>query len=174
MVPYGVGTLTAMPLMGRLSDWVEARRLVGGGALLALVAFAALFVGGAVLPPVALAFRSLLTGLGLGSIASPTVATMYRVLPETMISSGSTILFTLLQSGGAHGVALLGLLIGRESWAAAAGTLPFVVLGVRPVPFLRPAAVCRHCAVHKPRRCVDPPPSCGQRPKQGRSGFLRA
>lgn len=127
MVPYGVGTLTAMPLMGRLSDRVEARRLAGGGALLALVAFAALFVGGDVLPPVALAFLSLLTGLGLGSIASPTVATMYRVLPEAMISSGSTILFTVLQFGGALGVAVLVLLIGRESWTAAAGTWPFLV-----------------------------------------------
>jgi EmrB/QacA subfamily drug resistance transporter len=125
MVPYGIGTLTAMPVMGRLSDRMPARVIVISGAMLSLLAFSTLFFAGVALGIWVFVPLSFATGLGLGSIASPTVATLYRALPENLAPSASTVLFTVLQIGGAFGVALLVLLIGPESWTA--GTWPFLV-----------------------------------------------
>lgn len=127
MIPYGVGTLSAMPVMGYLSDRFPAQRIVRAGAVLSLLAFAALFLAGADLPVAGLALISLLVGFGLGAIASPTVSTMYRVLPPELTASASTILFVVLQLGGAFGVALLVLLIGHGGWGAEAGTFPFLL-----------------------------------------------
>lgn len=127
MIPYGVGTLSTMPLMGTLSDRVAAQRIVGSGAMLSFLAFTALFLYGSLLPIFGLAALSLLTGIGLGAIASPTVSTMYRVLPQALTASGSTILFIILQLGGAFGVALITLLIGHGAWTASIGTWPFLL-----------------------------------------------
>ena len=127
MIPYGIGTLSTMPMMGYLSDRLEAQRIVAAGAALSLLAFTTLFLAGSSLPLSGLAGLSLLTGVGLGAIASPTVATMYRVLTPELTSSGSTILFIILQLGGAFGVALIALLIGHGTWTAAVGTWPFLL-----------------------------------------------
>ncbi|MGO4713225.1 MFS transporter [Bradyrhizobium sp. 2TAF24] len=127
MIPYGVGTLATMPLMGHLSDRVATQRIVGSGAALSLLAFTALFLAGSTLSVAGLGVLSLVTGIGLGAIASPTVSAVYRVLPPALTASGSTILFIVLQLGGAFGVALLVLLIGHGAWTAAVGTWPFLL-----------------------------------------------
>ena len=135
MIPYGLGTLVAMPVAGRLSDRVDPRVLVWVGAALALSGFLALLTTGAATPAWVFAALSLTIGMGLGAIGSPTVSTLYRVLPPSLVASGSTILFIVNQLGGALGVAVLVLLIGDAGWTPAVGTTPFwlpvaAVLGI--------------------------------------------
>jgi EmrB/QacA subfamily drug resistance transporter len=125
MIPYGLGNLVVMPLAGWLSDRFDARRIVWAGASLTLLAFALLLTTGPTTPLTLFAGLSLAIGIGLGAIASPTVSSMYRALPPSLVNAGSTILFVVLQLGGALGVAVLVLLMGGTAWTAAIGTLPF-------------------------------------------------
>lgn len=125
MIPYGLGTLVAMPIAGRLSDKIDGRLLVWAGAAIALAGFLTLITTGAQTAPWVFAGLSLTIGIGLGSIGSPTVSTLYRVLPTGLVPSGSTILFVVNQLGGALGVAILVLLIGNAGWTPAVGTTPF-------------------------------------------------
>lgn len=125
MIPYGLGTLIAMPIAGRLSDRIDGRLLVWAGAAIALTGFLILLTTGAQTDLWVFAGLSLTIGVGLGSIGSPTVSTLYRVLPTALVPSGSTILFVVNQLGGALGVAILVLLIGRAGWTPAVGTTPF-------------------------------------------------
>ncbi len=125
MIPYGLGTLVAMPIAGRLSDRIDGRALVWTGAAIALAGFLGLLATGPDASIWQFAGLSLVIGLGLGSIGSPTVSTLYRVLPARLIPSGSTILFVVNQLGGALGVAILVLLIGNNGWTPTVGTTPF-------------------------------------------------
>ncbi|MHC9043203.1 DHA2 family efflux MFS transporter permease subunit [Microbacterium saperdae] len=125
MIPYGLGTLIAMPIAGRLSDRIDGRLLVWAGTVIALAGFLILLTTGRTTPLWVFAGLSLTIGIGLGSIGSPTVSTLYRVLPGALVPSGSTILFVVNQLGGALGVALLVLLIGNAGWTPSVGTTPF-------------------------------------------------
>lgn len=127
MIPYGLGNLVVMPLAGWLSDRLDARRIVWMGAGLTLLAFALLLTTGPATPLALFAGISLAIGIGLGAIASPTVSSMYRGLPPALVNAGSTILFVVLQLGGALGVAILVLLMGGATWTSAIGTMPFAV-----------------------------------------------
>lgn len=135
MIPYGLGTLIAMPVAGPLSDRVDGRVLVWAGAALALVGFLVLLTTGTATSVWVFAALSLTIGMGLGAIGSPTVSTLYRVLPVSLVASGSTILFIVNQLGGAIGVAVLVLLIGGAGWTPTVDTAPFwlpvaAVLGI--------------------------------------------
>ena len=125
MIPYGLGNLVVMPLAGWLSDRFDARRIVWAGAGLTLLAFGVLLTTGPTTPLALFAALSLAIGIGLGAIASPSVSSMYRALPPALVNAGSTILFVVLQLGGALGVAVLVLLMGGTAWTTAIGTMPF-------------------------------------------------
>lgn len=127
MIPYAIGTITSMPLMGYLVDRMQARLIVSSGGALAFAATTYLFLSGHDASIGALACVSLFSGFGLGSIASPTVATMYRRLPTELTGSASTILFSVVQLGGALGVAVLVILVGHHGWSSEAGSRPFAV-----------------------------------------------
>jgi EmrB/QacA subfamily drug resistance transporter len=127
MVPYGIGNLVAMPLTGRLSDRTDPRLLVAGGAAGTLVAFLLLLRTGPATPVAVFAALSLLIGLGLGAVGSPTVSSLYRVLPAALVPSGSSTLFIVNQLGGSLGVAVLTILVGGRSWTPAVGTTPLWV-----------------------------------------------
>ena len=127
MVPYGLGNLVAMPITGRLSDRVDARLLVTAGAAATLVAFLLLLRTGPDTPVATFAGLALLVGIGLGAVGSPTVSSLYRVLPPELVASGSSTLFIVNQLGGSLGVAMLTILVGGPSWTPAVGTAPLWV-----------------------------------------------
>lgn len=126
MLPYGLGTLAAMPLAGWLNDRFPARPIVLVGTGLATASFLVLLRTGTDLGMAGYALISLGIGLGLGSIGSPTVSSLYRALAPEKAPAGSTILFVALQIGGASGVALLAVLLNGGEWTAEVGTAPFI------------------------------------------------
>ncbi|QSB04936.1 DHA2 family efflux MFS transporter permease subunit [Natronoglycomyces albus] len=127
MIPYGIGNLIAMPLAGRLSDMIDVRHLVWSGTASTLLGLVALLVAGPQASTIALLGSSFLLGLGVGAIASPTAAELFRVLPARLVPSGSSTLFIANLLGGALGVSILTIMIGGHSWSAEVGTSPLWV-----------------------------------------------
>ncbi|MET7328697.1 DHA2 family efflux MFS transporter permease subunit [Nonomuraea sp. NPDC005650] len=111
MAPLGLGGAMAMPLAGRLSDRIGARGLAVGGALVAgLSAFAFTRIG-ADTPEVWPALAAFTIGLGSGCFSAPTMGSLYRALPPSMVAQGSSVLYMLNQLGAALGVAVVTLVL---------------------------------------------------------------
>lgn len=123
----GSGLLVSMTLAGRFSDDVGPRILVRSGAVVTAVTALLIAFGhdrwplGVVLGLVAL------LGLGFGAIASPTFASLYRVLPKASIAQGTAALFIMLQLFASTGVTVVGFL--TEASANPASSAYFVIAG---------------------------------------------
>ncbi|GAA2452200.1 MDR family MFS transporter [Actinomadura vinacea] len=111
LVPQGVGAFLGMPIAGRLSDRVGARTLVpAGGAVIALSTLAYTQAGTDGNMAV-LAACSVLTGLALGFVGAPTMASVYRTVPAESTPSATGTLYVLNQIGAALGVTVVTLLL---------------------------------------------------------------
>ncbi len=109
----GVGLLFSMANAGRLSDKLGPRPLVVTGAVvtalgLGVVAFVYDF-----LPLPALLALYVVIGLGFGSVAAPSFASVYRALPAEDAPQGTTALFIVVQLFASVGVTVMGLLLDR-------------------------------------------------------------
>jgi len=120
----GVGLFLAMPNAGRLSDTFGPRRLVSIGGLTAAVACAGFAVaalqGWSLAVVCGLLFA---TGLGVGAIASPTFASVYRSLPVEAAAQGTTALFIAVQLMAAVGATVVAAIT-----AAIAAPVPAIYL----------------------------------------------
>ncbi|WDZ88122.1 MFS transporter [Micromonospora cathayae] len=103
----------AMPVAGRLSDRLGARRpaLTGAfvaalGAALGAAALTRVDAGGAW--PALWAF---VVGAGLGAVGAPTMGSLYRTLPRHQVPQGSSVLYMLNQLGAAVGIAVVALVV---------------------------------------------------------------
>jgi EmrB/QacA subfamily drug resistance transporter len=109
----GVGLLFSMSNAGRISDRVGPRPLVVGGSV---VTAAGLGIVGLVYdswPLPALLALYVVVGLGFGSVAAPTFASVYRTLPAESAAQGTTALFIVVQLFASVGVTVMGLLLDR-------------------------------------------------------------
>ncbi|MEU6780627.1 DHA2 family efflux MFS transporter permease subunit [Nonomuraea angiospora] len=111
MAPLGLGGALAMPLAGRLSDRIGARGLATGGALLAGLSALAFTRIGANTPEIWPALAAFTIGLGSGCFSAPTMGSLYRALPPSMVAQGSSVLYMLNQLGAALGVAVVTLIL---------------------------------------------------------------
>ncbi|MFI7230889.1 DHA2 family efflux MFS transporter permease subunit [Nonomuraea angiospora] len=111
MAPLGLGGALAMPLAGRLSDRVGARGLAVGGALVAGLSALAFTRIGADTPELWPALAAFTIGLGSGCFSAPTMGSLYRALPPSMVAQGSSVLYMLNQLGAALGVAVVTLIL---------------------------------------------------------------
>jgi MFS family permease len=111
MAPLGLGGALAMPLAGRLSDRVGARGLAVGGALVAGLSALAFTRIGADTPEIWPALAAFTIGLGSGCFSAPTMGSLYRALPPSMVAQGSSVLYMLNQLGAALGVAVVTLIL---------------------------------------------------------------
>ncbi|WP_016699058.1 DHA2 family efflux MFS transporter permease subunit [Actinoalloteichus spitiensis] len=166
MVPYGLGNLVMMPLAGVLSDRLGARGIMWVGTGVSAAAFVLLLRTSPDTSTVTFAGIALAAGVGLGGVASPAVASIYRVLPAALIASGSTILFCVNQIGGALGVAVLTLLVGGPHWTADSGTAPLwvplaAIVLVMVAVFGLPPANRPRSSEQPARRSADAGPSGG-------------
>ncbi|MEQ4716820.1 DHA2 family efflux MFS transporter permease subunit [Nonomuraea sp. B19D2] len=111
MAPIGLGGAVAMPLAGRLSDRVGARGLATGGAIVAVLSALAFTGIDAYTPEVWPALAAFTIGLGSGCFSAPTMGSLYRALPPSMVAQGSSVLYMLNQLGAALGVAVVTLIL---------------------------------------------------------------
>jgi EmrB/QacA subfamily drug resistance transporter len=109
----GLGLVVSMSLGGRISDRTGPRPLVGGGAVVAAAGFLAFALAQDRWPLPLLFVLFVLIGLGFGSTASPTFASVYRTLPTTEQAQGTTSLFMTVQLTASLGVTVLALLQAR-------------------------------------------------------------
>ncbi|MCG8918760.1 DHA2 family efflux MFS transporter permease subunit [Actinokineospora sp. PR83] len=112
VAPFGVGSALAMPVAGRFSDTLGARRLAFGGAVVAAVAALGLALSGnGLLASAALTF---VMGAGLGTVGASSMGAMYRTLPPESVAQGSSALFILNQLGASLGIAAVSVL--AQGW----------------------------------------------------------
>lgn len=106
----GLGLMISMTLAGRASDVTGPRILVRGGALVTAAAALLVLVGQIRWPTVTIIAVVFLLGLGLGAVAAPTFAGVYRVLPQESTAQGTAALFIVVQLFASTGVTLVGFL----------------------------------------------------------------
>lgn len=106
----GIGLLISMTIAGNVSDTIGPRVLVRGGAIVTAVTAALIAVGSATWHPVVIFTLVGVLGLGFGAIASPTFASIYRVLPKESIGQGTAALFIVVQLFASAGVTVVGFL----------------------------------------------------------------
>ncbi|MFF2808874.1 DHA2 family efflux MFS transporter permease subunit [Streptomyces sp. NPDC058000] len=125
LAPLGVGSFLAMPIAGRLSDKVGARRLAPlGGLLIALSAFA-YTQADARTSEVLLGLCAFVTGVGLGFIGAPTMGSLYRTLPGDAIAQGTSALYIVNQLGASLGTAVVALLLQSQTDAGSTQVVAF-------------------------------------------------
>ncbi|MFD2765932.1 DHA2 family efflux MFS transporter permease subunit [Micromonospora eburnea] len=115
MAPAGLGGAIAMPLAGRLSDRLGARGLATAGAIVAALSGLAFTQIGADTPELWPVLAAFTIGLGMGCFSAPTMGSLYRTLPTSMVAQGSSVLYMLNQLGAALGVALVTLIVQTAS-----------------------------------------------------------
>ena len=109
----GLGLLVSMSMCGRISDRTGPRPLVGAGAVVTVGGLAIFALTHDRLPLPVLFALLVVVGLGFGSTASPTFASVYRTLPAEEQAQGTTSLFMTVQLAASLGVTVLGLLQAR-------------------------------------------------------------
>jgi EmrB/QacA subfamily drug resistance transporter len=114
----GLGLAVSMSWGGRMSDRTGPRPLVRAGAVLTAAGLVAFAVAHDRLPFAALFVLFVVIGLGFGATASPTFSSIFRLLPPSEQSQGTTALFMSVQLSASLGVTVLGLLQSRtgDDW----------------------------------------------------------
>lgn len=123
----GAGLLVSMTLAGTLSDSIGPRILVRSGAAVTAATALLIAIGHDRWPLGTVLVLIALLGLGFGAIASPTFASLYRVLPKASIGQGTAALFIMLQLFASTGVTVVGFL--TEASANPASSAYFVIAG---------------------------------------------
>ncbi|WP_129668039.1 MDR family MFS transporter [Phytoactinopolyspora endophytica] len=111
VAPYGVGAAVAMPIAGRLSDQVGARSLARGGTIVAAIGVLVFTQVDVATDERWLVVAALVVGLGSGFVGAPTMGSMYRTLPSSLVPQGSSVLYMLNQLGASVGVAVVAHLL---------------------------------------------------------------
>ncbi|MGW9423032.1 DHA2 family efflux MFS transporter permease subunit [Streptomyces koyangensis] len=125
LAPQGLGALVGMPLAGRLSDKLGAKLLVPAGAALVAIGTVGYTQAGASSNLVVLAACSVVSGLGLGMVGAPAIASVYRTVPPSSAAGASSALMILNQIGGSMTVALVAWVLASKTLAADSLTTGF-------------------------------------------------
>lgn len=130
----GAGMLMSMSVAGALSDRVGPRVpvLIGTtGTALFLFAFAACVQRAA--PRTVSLTVLFLAGVAFGAVAAPTFASIYRILPPSIVGAGTTAVLIAVQISASIGTTAVGALIERlagSAYSIAALLLAVLMLGV--------------------------------------------
>lgn len=114
----GAASMVAMPVSGRLSDRLGARRVAVAGGIVALAGSVLLAVQPAGGGPAVSVSGALVLGLGLGTVGAPAIGSVFRTVPPESASQGSALLYVFNQLGAALGIAVGALLVGEPETAS--------------------------------------------------------
>ncbi|SMF60348.1 drug resistance transporter, EmrB/QacA subfamily [Tistlia consotensis] len=132
LTAVGIPFMTSSLLAGRLPAARRRGGLIAGAALSAVACLAAAAVARLAVPltPAELVPAFVLLGLGNGFVIGPLLNTVLGAIPEDDIGSASGVIATMQQTGGALGIALVGLLFfGILGSARATGLAPAEAYG---------------------------------------------
>ncbi|SHF83530.1 drug resistance transporter, EmrB/QacA subfamily [Streptoalloteichus hindustanus] len=114
LAPQSLGTMLALPQVGRLADRFGARLVVLVGAAITAVAALAYTRVGADTSDLVLGLSLLLSGVGVAAVTVPVSAAAYEGLPPTSIPGATSAVITVQTVGASVGAAVLAsILHGR-------------------------------------------------------------
>jgi EmrB/QacA subfamily drug resistance transporter len=174
LAPQGIGAAIMMPLAGRLTDRLGPGRVVIGGLGLVLAGTLPFAVTGGSAPYPLLALALVVRGLGLGASTMPAMAGAYATLEADAVAKGAGLLNVTRRIGASVGVALLAVVLERQS-AAPRGGQPesvAVLAGAYVASFWWLAGFCALALIAAgflPRRPAveEPDPHTRARPRRG-------
>jgi EmrB/QacA subfamily drug resistance transporter len=114
MIPFGLGTGVSIVVSSRLADRFAARWIALTGLMLAGTGTVVLTQLGHDPGAVVLGLAQAVTGLGVGSVMVPVMATALRGLPQASIPHASTTLRIFQQLGGSVGGAILFIVLQHQ------------------------------------------------------------
>ena len=140
LAPQSLGTMIALPCVGRLTDRFGARPVVLAGIFAGALAALACTRLGAHTGPLALGVVMLVWGMGVAAVAVPVSAAAYEGLDPAEIPGATSAITTVTTVGASAGGVVLSAILqgrsaGRPDAAAFAGTF-WWVLGFMLVTFL--------------------------------------
>jgi EmrB/QacA subfamily drug resistance transporter len=101
LATMGIGLLCAFPLMGRLTERYDARRVSAGGALVGLLGtLPFVLVGVWELPDIVIGLLLWFRGTGLGAINIPSMSSAYADIPRERLPVATTALNIVQRLGG--------------------------------------------------------------------------
>jgi EmrB/QacA subfamily drug resistance transporter len=128
LAPLGAASMIAMPVSGRLSDRLGARRVAVSGGVIALAGAVLLAVQPGTGGFAATVLGALVIGFGLGTVGAPAIGSVFRTVPAASASQGSALLYMVNQLGAAFGIAVAALIVATAGAVGPAFWL--LVLGV--------------------------------------------
>jgi EmrB/QacA subfamily drug resistance transporter len=114
MAPQGIGAMLTMPLAGRLTDRIGARRVVPFGMALFLIGTISYTQLGPSTSYVVLALALFVRGLGMGGTMMPTMSAAYMNLTHSAVARASTTINIVMRVGGSLGTALVAVVLQRQ------------------------------------------------------------
>jgi EmrB/QacA subfamily drug resistance transporter len=114
LVPQGLGAALAMPVAGRLTDRVGARRVIPTGLVLALGGTLAYTQVGASTSYAFLAAALFLVGLGLGATVMPSMAVAYASVAREQAGQATSAINVIQRIAASVGTALLAVVLQRR------------------------------------------------------------
>ena len=114
LIPQGVASALSMPLAGRLTDSIGARKVVLGGLIATCAGTAGFVAVGANTPYIFLLGSLFVRGIGFGFTMMPAMAASYVDLESNEIPRGTTSLNIIQRVGGSIGTALMAVFLQRE------------------------------------------------------------
>jgi EmrB/QacA subfamily drug resistance transporter len=118
LAPQGIGAALALPLAGWLADRSGARGIASAGIAVAALGTLAFTQVGTHTSYAYLAGALLVTGLGLGAAAAPSMAAAFAVLSRAETPRATSALNAIQRTAGAIGTALFAILLQHSITAS--------------------------------------------------------
>lgn len=116
LAPQSLGTMLALPYVGRLTDRIGARPVVLTGIVITVLGTLAYTQVGAHTSDLALGAALLVWGIGVAAVAVPVSAAAYEGLPPAAIPSATSAITTIQTVGASVGAAVLATILrGRTA-----------------------------------------------------------
>ncbi|GLZ29308.1 MFS transporter [Lentzea sp. NBRC 105346] len=114
LAPQGLGTLTAMLVVGKKTDKIGPRPLIIAGLIITLLGTVAYTQVQADTSELLLGLSLYVRGIGIGAAVIPIMAAAYIGLEKTAIPKASTTVNIMQRVGGSFGTALLAVVLQHE------------------------------------------------------------
>ncbi|HWD01203.1 MAG TPA: DHA2 family efflux MFS transporter permease subunit [Amycolatopsis sp.] len=111
LAPQGLGAMVVMPLTGRLTDKMAARRIVLPGLLLIVLGMIPFTQVGANTPYALLLSAAFVMGIGMGGTMMPITSAALQTLRPADMAKASTATSILQQTAGAIGSAVMSIIL---------------------------------------------------------------